>query len=94
MAVTVHVPTSLRDYAAGRSRISLEVAEAATVQDVFTSLHQTHPGITERVLDERGAVRQHVNIFVDGSNVRLGQGLQTQVEAGAEVWILPAVSGG
>jgi sulfur-carrier protein len=50
----------------------------------------------ERVLDEQGRVREHVNVFVDGESVRAAArlGLATPVRAGAEVWILPAVSGG
>jgi molybdopterin synthase sulfur carrier subunit len=94
MHVTLHVPSSLREFSAGQSRLALDVADSATVRDVFGRMHATHPGITERVLDERGEVRQHVNIFVNGNSIRLGHGLATPVEAGTEIWILPAVSGG
>jgi molybdopterin synthase sulfur carrier subunit len=94
MSVTVHVPSSLREFSGGQRRLAIDAAHSATLRDVFTCMRASHPGISERVLDERGAVRQHVNVFVNGQNVRLGNGLQTQVEAGAEIWILPAVSGG
>jgi molybdopterin synthase sulfur carrier subunit len=94
MQVTLHVPASLREYSSGQPLLHVEVADSATVGDLFAFLHGSYPGIAERVLDELGAVRQHVNIFVNGDSIRLGQGLQTQVEANAEIWIIPAVSGG
>jgi sulfur-carrier protein len=94
MPVTLHVPASLREFSGGQSRLALDVADSATVRDVLDCLHGMHPGISERVLNERGEVRQHVNVFVNGENVRLGRGLDTTVEAKSEIWILPAVSGG
>jgi molybdopterin converting factor small subunit len=94
MRVTLHVPMSLREFSGGRSRLALEVADGATLQAALDALRSECPGIAERVLTERGAIRQHVNVFVNGDNVRLGQGLQTAVGANGEIWILPSVSGG
>ncbi len=45
-------------------------------------------------MDERGAVRQHVNLFVDGDNVRFLNGLGTALGEGSTIVIVPAVSGG
>lgn len=96
MQVTVFVPAALRQFAAGERKMSLEVDEPATLGRVFARLHEQAPGVVERALDERGAVRPHVNVFVDGESVRANSplGLETPVRAGSEVWILPAVSGG
>jgi molybdopterin synthase sulfur carrier subunit len=97
MQVTVCVPASLRQYSDGASKVRVECEDGSpTLAFVFSRLRALHPGVVERALDERGAVRPHVNVFVDGENVRVGagQGLQTPVTAGTEVWILPAVSGG
>src|SRR5207253_5832648 len=96
MQVEVHVPTSLREYAGGARKLYVDVAEPSTLGAVFDCLHATAPGVVERALDEQGRVREHVNVFVDGQSVRAGAklGLATAVRAGAEVWILPAVSGG
>jgi molybdopterin synthase sulfur carrier subunit len=96
MLVEVHVPTSLRQFAGGASKLKIDVCDAATVGAVFDRLHADFPGVVERALDEQGRVRPHVNVFVDGESVRAGSklGLETPVRAGAEVWILPAVSGG
>jgi molybdopterin synthase sulfur carrier subunit len=97
MQVTVCVPASLRQYSGGAAKLHVDCAEAQpTLRAVFAQLHECAPGVVERALDEAGAVRPHVNVFVDGDNVRVGErrGLDTPVAAGAEVWILPAVSGG
>ena len=88
---TVHLPAALKDYAAGRRR--LDVA-GGTVAVVLTALGQAHPGVGQRVLDERGALRPHVNVFVNGESIRYLAGLATPVTERDEVWILPAVSGG
>jgi molybdopterin synthase sulfur carrier subunit len=94
MQVTVYVPAALRQFAAGERRVQVDVEEP-TLSAVFEHLHSACPGVAERALDERGFVRQHINIFVDGELIRIhGLGLQTPVEPGSEVWILPAVSGG
>jgi molybdopterin converting factor small subunit len=96
MLVEVHVPTSLREFAGGARKLRVDVDESSTVGRVFECLHVDYPGVVERALDEQGRVRPHVNVFVDGENVRAGSrlGLATPVRSGAEIWILPAVSGG
>ena len=96
MQVTVYVPAALRQFAAGERRVSVELAEPATLRGVLRCLHGRHPGVVERALDETWTPRQHVNIFVDGESIRTGSrlGLDTPVRAGTEVWIIPAVSGG
>ena len=54
----------------------------------------THPGIRQRVLDDQNNIRRHVNVFVDGENVRFANGGATQVTNDSEVRIYPAISGG
>ena len=97
MRVTVNVPASLRQFADGQRQIALDCDdEPSTLAAIFHKLHTAAPGVVERALDEQGHIRPHVNIFLDGQSIRAGsrQGLQTPVEPGAELWILPAVSGG
>ena len=96
MQVLVHIPGSLRQYCGGARQVNVECEAPSTLACVFERLHADHPGVAERALDEQGKIREHVNVFVDGESVRAGskRGLQTPLGAGAEVWILPAVSGG
>ena len=57
-------------------------------------LGRDYPGIRQRVLDDQNNIRRHVNIFVDGENVRFMQGGATRVAPDSEIWIYPALSGG
>ena len=88
---TVHLPSALSGHAAGQRRV--EVA-GVTVGKVLAALGQAHPGVGQRVLDDRGVLRRHVNVFVNGESIRYLLGVETPVGDGDEVWILPAVSGG
>ena len=66
----------------------------ATVSDALERLWQTHPALRDRILDEQGEVRQHINIFVGEEAIRFADGLATKVPDGTEIMIVPAVSGG
>jgi molybdopterin synthase sulfur carrier subunit len=88
---TVHLPSALSGHAAGQRRVQVA---GATVGNVLAALGRTHPGVGQRVLDDRGVLRRHVNVFVNGESIRYLDGVETPVGDGDEVWILPAVSGG
>jgi sulfur-carrier protein len=88
---TVHLPAALSSYAAGRRRVDVA---GATVGTVLAALGQAHPGVGQRVLDDQGVLRRHVNVFVNGESIRYLDGAATPVGDTDEVWILPAVSGG
>ena len=91
MSVTVRIPTILRAYTQDQSQVS---AEGATLAEVIDSLETSFPGIKARVLDEQGALRRFVNIYVAEEDVRFAQGLDTPTPAGAQLSIIPAVAGG
>ncbi len=91
MAVTVRIPTTLRPMAGGASTVQVE---GATLAEVITNLEAAHPGFRDRLLDESGALRKFVNVFVADDDVRYLQGLDTPVPAGETVSIIPAVAGG
>jgi molybdopterin converting factor small subunit len=88
---TVHLPAALSGYAAGQRRLDVE---GTTVGKVLAALGQAHPGVGHRVLDDRGVLRRHVNVFVNGESIRYLDGVETPTGGADEVWILPAVSGG
>jgi len=90
-AVAVRVPAVLRAYCDGAAELSLS---APTVRAVLSHLEQSHPSLYRSVCDETGAVRRHVNLFVNTSHVRDLAGLDTPLAPGDIVTILPAVSGG
>jgi molybdopterin converting factor small subunit len=89
VSVTVYIPGPLRGFTAGRDVVELPGAPA-TLGDALAALFAAHPGLRDRVLTETGALRRHVNLFVGAERA----GLDTAVPDGAELAILPAVSGG
>ena len=93
MAVVIEIPSALREFAGGRDEVRLAAAPA-TVADALALLWAECPALRDRVMNELGAVRPHVNIFVNGENSRFIGGLAAPVGDGTEVIILPAVSGG
>ena len=87
----VRIPTPLRKYTAGQAQV--EVA-GASVREVFDSLESSSEGIKEKVLDDAGEIRRFINVFKNGEDVRYLQGVDTPVEAGDELSIVPAIAGG
>lgn len=93
MPVTFHIPGYLREFTGGRSPVEIN-SSPATVREALDALWKLHPGVRDRVLTEQGEVRQHINVFVGNECIRFTGGLATRVTDGAEVLIVPAVSGG
>lgn len=93
MPITIALPSALQGYAGGSSEVTLD-GRCATVGDALDALAGRHAGVVDRVRDERGLVRQHVNVFVDGDNIRFLDGLRTPLEPSSTIVIVPAVSGG
>ena len=89
--VTVLVPAALRERCDGATRLSLS---ASSVRAVLDEIERRHPSLYGGVCDETGAVRRHVNLFVNTLHVRDRDGLDTALVAGDVVTILPAISGG
>lgn len=94
MSVTVRIPTALRRFSNERAEVPLDISSPTTIATVLDALARECPGVVDRVLDERGRVRRHVNVFIGTEDARALGGLDAPVAAGAEVTILPAVSGG
>ena len=89
--ITVFVPGVLRDRCGGAPRLSLA---AVDVRAALAEIERLHPALHRSVCDETGAVRRHVNLFVNKDNVRDLEGLDTSLSPGDTLAILPAVSGG
>jgi len=93
MAFVFVIPGPLRELAGNRGEVRVD-GKASSVTDALSLLWTQWPGLRDRVLTERGEVRLHVNIFVDGESIRDAGGLGMPVRDGAEIFILPALSGG
>jgi sulfur-carrier protein len=91
MAVTVKLPTQLRAAAGGASEAELE---GSTVGEVLDSLFERFSELRERISDDDGSLRRFVNVYLSGEDIRYLEGLETPVDDGSELTILPAVAGG
>jgi MoaD family protein len=87
---TVRIPTPLRTLTGGEDQVQ---AAGDTVKDVIENLEKNHPGIRERLLDDKG-VRRFVNIYVGDEDIRFLDGLSTALKASDEISIVPAIAGG
>jgi MoaD family protein len=91
MAVTVKLPTQLRDAAGGAT--SAEV-EGGTVGEALDALYARHGELRSRMADDDGSLRRFVNVYLAGEDIRFLDGLETAVPDGSELTVLPAVAGG
>ncbi len=91
MSITVKIPTQLRTVTGGEAEAQID--EAGTVGDVLDGLYDRYDGLRDRIAED-GDLRRFVNVYVGGEDIRFLDGLETSVDDGDEVTILPAVAGG
>ncbi len=103
MNVTLQLPSALAGYAGGSRAIELAIPGAdtaagtgtvTTVARVLDRLSGDLPALERRIRDERAEIRRHVNVYVDGADIRTLAGAETQVPDGATIDVIAAVSGG
>jgi molybdopterin synthase sulfur carrier subunit len=91
MAAKVRIPTPLRKLTDNQELIEVN---AGTVGAAIAELQSRYPGIKERLLDDTGAVRRFVNVYVNEEDIRFLENQQTPIKDGDEVSIIPAIAGG
>jgi molybdopterin synthase sulfur carrier subunit len=91
MPVTVRVPGPLRRLTEGKPEVHVE---GVTVAQALEDLEAKYPGFHERLYDGSGQLRQFINIYLNDSDIRFGQGLETPVGVDDDLSIVPAVAGG
>jgi molybdopterin synthase sulfur carrier subunit len=88
---TVRIPTPMRRFTNGERLVTVS---ATTLAAAIGELNSRFPGMRDRLLDANGELHQFVSIFVGEQDVRLLQGLETGLDEGTEVSIIPAMAGG
>ncbi len=91
MSKLVRIPTPLRKLTNNEEVVEVK---AATIGEAFAELQSRYPGIRERLLDDTGAVRRFVNVYVNEEDIRFLQNQQTALKDGDEISIIPAIAGG
>lgn len=91
MAVTIVIPTPLRQFAGGQSEIEVE---AATAGEALEKLTAAHADLKKHLYNDGGNLRNFVNVYVGDEDIRDLEGLETEVENGGEILIVPSIAGG
>ena len=89
--MSVNIPVALRQYTQNQADLQVD---ASTVQEVLQKLDALFPGLKAFILDESSGLRRYVNVFVNGKDIRSGEGMTTKLKDGDRVHIIPAVAGG
>lgn len=90
MSVTVKIPTQLRAATGGQAEVEVS---GSTVGEALDAVFAAHAELRDRITED-GTLRRFVNVYVSGEDIRFQQGLDTAINEGDEVTILPAVAGG
>lgn len=88
---TIRIPSTMRTLTRNQAEVS---ASGATVREVLSDLDARYPGIGSRLLDERGAVRRYVNVFLNEEDIRALRELDTPVKDSDRLTLIPAMAGG
>ena len=91
MSIKVRIPTPLQKLTNNLAEVQIE---AKNVNELLSGLEKQHPGIKERLCDEKGTLRRFVNVYVNEEDIRFLQGQDTALKAGDDVSIIPAIAGG
>ena len=91
MAITVRIPTPLRNLTGGQGEIE---TTGKSVAELIENVNKQHPGLKERLYDEHGQLRRFVNIYLNEEDIRFLNGAETTIKDGDVVSIIPAIAGG
>lgn len=91
MAITINIPTALRQFTAGNARVAVE---ATTVNEALAGLTTSHPELRRHLYDDRNALRSFVNVYVNDEDIRHQSGGDTPLREGDSVMIVPSIAGG
>jgi len=91
MSVTITIPTPLRQFTSGRTEVTVEAQTAAEALDRLTT---DHPDLRKHLYNDRNALRNFVNVYVNEEDIRHGNGPETSLKDGDTIMIVPAIAGG
>ena len=91
MAVTIVIPTPLRQFAGGKSEVEVE---AKTAGEALEKLTVEHADLKKHLYNDGGNLRNFVNVYVGDEDIRDLDGLDTEVKNGGEILIVPSIAGG
>ena len=91
MAVSVLIPTPLRNLTGNNETVEVE---ATNIAELIAALESAHPGIGARLTTQSGTLHRFINFYVNDEDIRFLQSLETPLKSGDQVSIVPAIAGG
>lgn len=91
MTIKVRIPTPLRKLTGGKDEVS---AEGKNIKDLIDDIEKHYPGLKERICEGDGKLRRFVNVYVNDEDIRFKNNMDTELKAGDEISIIPAIAGG
>jgi molybdopterin converting factor small subunit len=91
MPATLRLPPILRPEVGGNREVAVD---GETLADALEDLFERYPAVRTRLVDADGNINRFVNVYVDSEDVRLGDGLATDLKPGGTIIVLPAMAGG
>jgi adenylyltransferase/sulfurtransferase len=91
MAVTIQIPTALRNFTGRQAEVTVE---GATVRAAIAALAEQYPDIKHHLYQDDGGLRSFINVFAGDVNIKKLQGLDTPLSGGAVLMLVPAIAGG
>ena len=91
MTVKIRIPTPLRRFTDGNDAVDVD---AATIAEALSALEVAHPGIKARICDDSGALKRFVNVYYQEEDIRFLDNVDTAIDDGSEISIVPAIAGG
>ena len=91
MRIRTRIPSALTSHTGGNTETDVE---AQTVAEALSALEQRYPSLVPLLRDESGALRPRVNVYVNDEHVRFRQGLETPLQEGDTVFVMPIIMGG
>ena len=91
VTVSVKIPTSLRGLTEGADRVE---GQGSTVAEVITNLDGQYPGLKNKLCDDDNQLRRFINLYANQDDIRFLDNLETGLQEGDELSIIPAIAGG
>jgi sulfur-carrier protein len=91
MAITIEIPTAFRRFTDGTPKLD---SPAKTVAEALNDLTARYPALSRHVRDEDGQIRQFLNVYLNGEDIRFLGGEACALKDGDRVLLVPAIAGG
>ncbi len=91
MTVVIEIPSALKQYVNNQDEVEVE---GNTVEEAFNSLCTEFSELKQNLFDDQGKIRSFINVYLNDDDIRYGEGIQSPVEDGDNIQVVPSIAGG